>query len=431
MPPSDTLRVAILLDDLTGGGVERTMLKLAGGLAARGHEVEVLVAEGRGALVDEVPAAVRVTVLEPHHQLTARLTVARADPAGVALLARPVLLAKRKHLGRMTLRLPSLAKHLRDHRPHALLSAKLKPNLCAVWARALAGVPTRVVVTERTSPTEHFPDGTMRARHRAVPRLMRRYYPRADKIVTVAHALADDLARFSGIARGRIDTVYNPVVDERLRASAAELPDHPWFNDGGAPIVLSAGRLELRKDFATLVRAFAIVRQHRPLRLVILGDGKRPEINARMRDALLSLARELGVQDDVSLPGFALNPFAYMARAGVFVLPSQYEGLPGVLIQAMACGCPVVSTDCPTGPKEILEEGRHGRLVPVSDPTAMAEAIARTLDQPPAAAALRARAAGFSVDAAVDAYLALLRNSTSRANKAPDDCPRGMEHRSR
>lgn len=423
MPPTAVLRVAILLDDLAGGGVERTMIKLAGGLAARGHMVELLVAQSTGPLVDEVPATVRVVVLEPHRHLMARLCVARADPRGIALLSRPVLLARRKHLGRMALRLPSLVTHLRAHRPDALLSAKLKPNLCAVWAQALARVPTRIVLTERTSPSEHFPDGKVRARHRAIPRLMRRYYPRADRIVTVAHALADDLARFSGIARHRIDTVYNPVVDDRLTTSAGELPDHPWFVEDDPPIVLSAGRLEMRKDFATLVRAFAIVRQQRPVRLVILGDGKRPDIDVRMREALLSLASELGVQDDVSLPGFVLNPFGYMARAGVFVLPSHYEGLPGVLIQAMACGCPVVSTDCPTGPREILEGGRHGRLVPVADPEAMAAAIAQTLDQPPAAALLRARAADFSVEAAVDAYLALLHDSTSRANKPSSDLP--------
>jgi glycosyltransferase involved in cell wall biosynthesis len=175
------------------------------------------------------------------------------------------------------------------------------------------------------------------------------------------------------------------------------------------PVVLGVGRLELRKGFATLVRAFARVRRQRPLRLMILGGGKTAKGEAADRAALEALIRELGVEDDVALPGFDPNPFGYMARASVFVLPSLYAGLPGVLIQAMACGCPVVSTDCPTGPREILEGGRYGPLVPVGDDVAMAEAIAGTLDAPTPAALLQRRAQDFSVDAAVSTYLALFQ----------------------
>jgi glycosyltransferase involved in cell wall biosynthesis len=169
-------------------------------------------------------------------------------------------------------------------------------------------------------------------------------------------------------------------------------------------VVLGAGRLHPQKDFPTLLRAFARVRAQRPARLVVLGSGKR----AARRAALLALAGRLGVGADVDLPGFAENPYAYMARAAVFALSSAWEGLPTALIEAMACGCPVVSTDCPSGPAEILEGGRYGELVPVGDDAALAAALLRALDAPPARAALRARAAQFSLEAAVERYLPVL-----------------------
>lgn len=404
------MHIAILLNDLSGGGVERSMLTLAGGFLARGHAVDLVLARHAGPLQSEVPAGARVVVPDARGGMTACLAVARADPAGIGVLARPVLLARRKRQGEMVPRLPSLVAYLRRERPDVLVSAKYRPNLCAIWARQLAGTPTRVVLTERASPTEHFPKKRARtAHHRAVPVLMHRYYPRADQIVTVSRDLADDLARFAGIPRGRIVAIYNPVVDERIVGAATEIPDHPWMQQDDVPVVLGVGRLEWRKGFATLVRAFARVRRQRPLRLMILGGGKTAKGEAADRLELEALARKLGAEDDVALPGFKLNPFAYMARASVFVLPSVYEGLPGVLIQAIACGCPVVSTDCPTGPREILEGGRYGPLVPVGDDEAMAEAIARILDAPTPAALLRRRAQDFSVEAAVSNYLALFR----------------------
>jgi glycosyltransferase involved in cell wall biosynthesis len=403
------VHIAILLDDLSGGGVERSMLTLAGGFLRRGHAVDLLLGRRSGALDSEVPEGARVLLLEEHGGFMARLAVARADPRGVGVLARPVLFARRKRLGRMLPRLPSLVSYLCREQPDILVSAKLRPNLCAVWARELAGVATRVILTERTSPTEHFPQEKTKAHHRSVPTLMRRYYPHADQIVTVSRDLADDLARFAGLARRRITAIYNPVVDARIDAAARQEPDHPWLVPGTPPVVLGVGRIEPRKGFATLMRAFALVRAQRPARLVILGEGKATEAGARHQQELTGLAHELGIVEDVSLPGFKPNPYAYMARAAAFVLSSDYEGLPGVLIQAMACGCAVISTDCPTGPREILEDGRYGPLVPVGDHTRMAEAIVRVLDAPPPAAVLRERASEFSVEAAVDAYLALFR----------------------
>lgn len=403
------MHIAILLNDLSGGGVERTMLTLAGGFLSRGHAVDLVLARYGGPLSAEVPEGARVVVPDARGGLVSRLAIARADPAGLGALARPVLMAKRKRHGEMVPRLPGLVSYLRGERPDVLVSAKYRPNLCAVWARQLARVPTRLVLTERTSVSEQFPKSRPNAHHRSVPVLMHRYYPCADQIVTVSRDLADDLAAFAAIPRERILAIYNPVVDDRLPRAAAECPDHPWFRTRDVPIVLGVGRLERRKGFATLIRAFARVRRLRPLRLVILGAGKTAKGEAADRAVLEALMRDLGVEADVSLPGFKLNPYAYMARASLFVLSSDYEGLPGVLIQAMACGCPVVSTDCPTGPREILEGGRFGPLVPVGDDRAMAEAIVRVLDAPTPADVLQRRAGDFSVDTAVGNYLAMFK----------------------
>jgi glycosyltransferase involved in cell wall biosynthesis len=192
----------------------------------------------------------------------------------------------------------------------------------------------------------------------------------------------------------------NPVVTPELVECAAQPLDDPWFTAGAAPVVLGAGRLDQQKDFPTLIRAFAAVRSKRAARLVILGEG--PE-----RARLESLVEELGIGEHVRLPGFVSNPFSYMARAAVFVLSSAWEGMPGVLIQAMACGAPVVATDCESGPREVLASGKYGRLVPVGDHAALAEAIAATLDAPTSTLPPEALEP-YTCEGAVDRYLHLL-----------------------
>ena len=257
-------------------------------------------------------------------------------------------------------------------------------------------------MTERNTTTAATRRGRTWKR-RYLPGLLRHAYPMADAIVAVSDGVADRLARKTGLPRAAIRTVYNPVVVPELPALAAEPVAHPWFRPGGPPVVLGVGRLVEQKDFPTLLRAFALVRQRRPARLVILGDGP-----AEARRDLEAVAAGLGCAEDLDLPGFVANPFAYMARASVFALSSLHEGLPGALIQALACGCPVVSTDCPSGPSEILEHGRHGRLVPVGDHEALASAILACLDDPSGREERVARAAAFGLERAVDRYLALI-----------------------
>jgi glycosyltransferase involved in cell wall biosynthesis len=363
---SATGRVAVFLPALAGGGAERVLLLLAGGFAARGVPVDVVVPHTAGAYRDEVPTTVRLVELGARGAMTS---------------------------------LPRLVTYLRRERPSALLSTLTHANIVALWARAVARVPTRIVVREANTISVAT-RGAVRLRDRLMPFLVRRVYPLADAIVAVSDGVARDLERTAGVPPGRIRRLDNPIVTDDLRRLAAQPLEDPWFAPGDPPVVLGVGRLERQKDFATLIRAFARVRAARPARLVLLGEGSE-------RRALEALVVELGLEGEVRLPGFVANPFAYMARAGVFVLSSAWEGMPGALIQALACGVPVVATDCESGPREILGAGRSGRLVPVGDAAAMALAITGALEGPRCPPDERALAP-FTQAAAVDGYLHLL-----------------------
>ena len=219
--------------------------------------------------------------------------------------------------------------------------------------------------------------------------------------IAVSEGVSERLSALTGIPRNRIATIYNPIVHSDLEPRMAEPPGHPWLVDGGPPVILSAGRLARLKDYPTLIKAFSRLAARRPCRLIILGEGGR-------RNEIENLVGKLHLGDRVSLPGWVENPFAYMSRARLFVMSSRHEGLPGVLVEAMACGCPCVSTDCPSGPAEILRNGQLGPLVPMGDESALADAMERVLARPPGADALRKRAADFSAHSAVRAYEKLI-----------------------
>ena len=233
-----------------------------------------------------------------------------------------------------------------------------------------------------------------------MPWLMKIFYPRADGVVAVSKGVADDLARVIKLPRQRITVIYNPVVTPELLQKAQEPIDRPWFRPGEPPVILGVGRLTRAKDFPTLIRAFALVRKEHPARLIILGDGEE-------RHELEELSRKLGIAGDVDMPGFVDNPFSYMRRSAVFVLSSAWEGFGNVLVEAMACGCPVISTDCPSGPVEILENGKYGKIVAVGDAVELAAAMAATLDAPKSPNVAQ-RAQNFGVEQAVERYLKVL-----------------------
>jgi len=293
--------------------------------------------------------------------------------------------------------LPALVRYLRRNKPAALLADKDKLNRTALWARRIAGVPTRVAVRIGTTVSDNL------ARRSWLDRNLQyfsfsHFYPWADAILVPSQGAADDLAQVSGIPVERITVVPSPVINDRLFALAAEPVAHPWFASGQPPVILGVGELCARKDFATLVRAFDRIQAERDMRLIILGEG-------RQRLKLEEMVESLGLSGKVDLPGFVNNPYAYMAKAAIFALTSRCEGAPVVLMEALGLGTQTVSTDCPSGPREILQDGRFGRLVPIGDDAALAEALLASCHAPNPPDELRLAAGRYTVSASADAYL--------------------------
>lgn len=385
MPAVARVRVAIFFSGLAGGGAQRRSLLLSRRLAQRGMSVDVVVVRGEGPFRADVPEQCRLFVLDPP---ASRLPFVR-DRRGLWVAAA----------------VPALARYLDSERPDAVLSTSTPANLTALAARARSRSTPAVVVTVNLN----LSGTTSRAGELLGPLLRRsiaHQYSHADAVVAVSRGVAEDLRASGAIAEERLVQIDNPVDLERVTARAAEPLPHAWLAADAPPLVLAVGKLKVQKDFPTLLRAFAAVHARRSAHLVILGEGdQRPRLEA--------LVRELGLEDDVAMPGFAANPFAWMARASVFVLSSLFEGMSNVLLEALASGCPVVSTDCPSSPREILRDGDVGPLVPVGDDRALAGAIERVLDGPPSRDSLRARAADFGVDRAVEAYRRTLEQACS------------------
>jgi glycosyltransferase involved in cell wall biosynthesis len=399
------MHVAIFLDHLGGGGIQKTLLTIADALARRGHRVDLAVCVAQGPLRSQISDRVRLIELEADSRFSARCRIIAVAPRSPKSLVG--LMLRMAQPSPTLAYLSNLAIYLDRERPDALYAATPDMNIEASLAARLAGASARLILSEHNTLVRGHPLARGWQR-RYLPSLLSECYAKAAAIVAVSKGVADDITHRTGFPREQITVIYNPVVGPDLLRRAQEPVDHPWFQSGNPPVLLGAGRLGKAKDFPNLIRAFAIVRRRMPARLVILGEGKKPRKTAKRQAELMALAAELNVADDVALLGFQSNPLAYMAHSALFVLSSLYEGLGNVLIEALACGCPVVSTNCPSGPAEILEDGKFGPLVPVGDPAALAEAIISVLNEPPDPERLRERAGLFSVDRAVDRYEALL-----------------------
>ena len=306
------------------------------------------------------------------------------------------------NLVRIMLSPPALTRYFRDARPDIAMTLSIPTALAGLVAARRARVGVKVVV--RQSNVVHIKGSP---RYGGVDRrfrdpLIKRLYPEATAIIAVSKGVADNLSRLGGIKPERIHAVANGILLDEIDRLAAEPITHPWFEGSQSrPIVTAVGRLVPKKDYPTLLRAFVPVRDKQKARLLVLGEGKE-------RSRLEALARDLGIADDVDLAGRVSNPFAYLARSSLYVLSSTYEGMPSALIEALACGCPAVSTDCPSGPSEILEDGRYGRLVRIGDVDGLASVIQDTLNAPPPREQQRARGYEFSADRTVDGYLEVL-----------------------
>lgn len=361
-------RVAVFIKHLSIGGLQRILVRMANELAARGLEVDLVVAKGKGPLLSQISSNVRFVPL---------------------------------HSKRLWYAVYHLKRYLSREQPDVLLAAGWQVNLIAIWARMLARHRVRLVISVRTNTTEQA-KSTKLWYASINPTAVRIFYPLADAIIAVSRGVRDDLHSISHRVSAKTTVIYNPVVDDDLLSKAQQDVSHSWFDERDIiPVIVSVGRLDPQKNFSLLLRAFREVLDTRQARLVLVGDGSE-------RRELEQLAADLKIDQWVHFAGFKQNPYPYLANANLFVLSSNFEGFGLVLVEALACGCPIVSTDCPSGPREILEDGRWGRLVPPADSSQLAHAMLESLQSDHDYAALRKRAMHFSVDRAANAYIQVM-----------------------
>lgn len=369
---SSSSRITIYLPSLVGGGAERTIVTLANGFIQLGYLVDLVLAKAAGPYLPDVDSKVNVVELQSSKLLK-------------LLFSENFVVCA----------VPDLVRYIRRERPSTMLCALDAANVTAIWAKFLSGIRFRIVVSQHN---------VIRATKRNPFRLSWHIpwtYALADEVVAVSEGVARNLSHATGIASEKINVIYNPVDLPRIKDRSKEVAEWSGFNIHKDSYILAVGRLAEQKDFPTLIRAFNILRKTKPnLKLIILGEG-------RLRSSLTRLISELELEQSVFLPGFVDNPFSWMRSAKVFVLSSAWEGFGNVIVEAMACGVPIVATDCPSGPAEILQHGKWGRLVPVGDERLLADAICQTLNDsvPPD---VSQRAEEFGVANAVASYTSVL-----------------------
>lgn len=364
-------KIAFLIESLSLGGIGRLTLLLSEEFAKEGYQVDLLLMKKQGQYVKQVPSNVRV----------------------VDLNAKKLLLSS--HL---------IGSYLKQEKPVVLISASERANIMALLAKKLFRVKSKVIISIHVNNSEAMTRQGASLYKRLVILAARRIYKWADQVVAVSRGVAEDVEKLFLVQRDKITVIYNPIISRGLDEKANEALDHPWLNQNRFPVILGAGRLIRQKDFLTLIRSFdALKKEISDIKLIILGEGKE-------RLTLEKEIRNLGLTEDVSLPGYIDNPYSYMKRSSVFVLSSAWEGFGNVLVEALATGTPVVSTDCPSGPAEILVNGKYGNLVPVGDHKTLARAVLNVLKDPPDRKLLINRANDFTVDKAVEKYLDLIND---------------------
>ncbi|GGK71284.1 glycosyltransferase [Haloarcula sebkhae] len=370
----DTGPIAFFVPSLTVGGAERVTVSVANGLSKRGYEVDLVVSYNEGDFQTDVAGSVNLVDLE-----TQRIP-------GVGIGAS----------------IPALVRYLRRQSPQILFSQMTYANDIHMISQILSGADTVTISTiHNTLGMQEEP------KEKLVQSLQRRLAHQSDQFVAVSEGVAESVVEHVGVDREKVSVLHNPIPVNEVQERARESVDHPWIDSAKLDVVLGVGRLERAKNFGSLLRAFERVHAARPdTRAIIVGRGSK-------RTELETLATELGIDDAVSFPGFVDNPYGYMAGADVLTMSSIHEGLPTVLIEALACGCPVVSTDCPSGPAEILKGGEYGPLVDVDDDEGLAAAIQATLDDSLPSDVLVERANDFAPTAVIDQYEAFIQNFAS------------------
>ena len=362
-------RLGVVISFSGDGGVERMVTNLCAEFARQVH-VDLLAIKGAGGHASRIPSTVNLIPMKARHSWTS---------------------------------VGEIASYLKTARPDALLVAKDRAGRAALRATARAGLDIPVYIRLGTNLSAALERKDAFSRWlRVAP--MRRLYPRAAGVIAVSEGVRQDTIKVTGLSPERVHVIRNPVITPTLATQAAEPIPHDWLRDKTLPVVMGMGRLTQQKDFPTLIRAFAQIQDAHPSRLILLGEGKD-------REALQQLVSELKIAERVLFAGFQKNPYAWLARADLFVLSSAWEGSPNALTEALALGIPSVSADCPSGPVEILDRGRYGPLVAVGDVVGMAAAMRRTLAQPLPAESLREAVREYRADISAGRYLDLLLES--------------------
>lgn len=360
-------KVSLIIPSLRGGGAERVMLNLANNLTSKGYIVDLVLFKKEGEYINRINDDVNIV------NLFSKRTVWAIYP---------------------------LIKYLKKHKPEVVLSAMMYVNICVLVASQLSRVKAKVIISEHSTYTASLKHN--RTWKSSIINLLARFlYKKSDNIVCVSKGVADDLKSKLRLNESAVKVIYNPVVTDSLLAEKDLAPQGDFFNSD-ENYILSVGRFVVAKDFVNLIKAYSVTHSKNDYKLVILGEGP-------LRDELQTLIFELGLKDKVVLPGFVENPYSWMRKANLFVMSSVYEGLSNVLIEALACGCKVVSTDCPSGPNEILEGGKWGRLVPVSNYELLAKAIDEALDDYDSLDPLK-RAMFFTDKNSVSDYISLIES---------------------
>lgn len=364
--------VSVFLPSLQGGGAERVATLLVNGFIESGMRVDLVLVKAEGPYLKKINPKAQIINLNS---------------------------------SRLIFSFPRLAKYLKKERPNVMISFLDHANIIALLAVKLTAIlyklNAKVIVSSRTTLSVASKYSST-LRDRVKPYLVRLLYRYASSIVAVSQGVKDDLISMAKIDPEKIVVIYNPTITDDLFKKASQSVDHKWFKQKELPVILAVGRMTIAKDYPTLIKAFSIVNQERPARLVILGEGEE-------RRYLESLVSQLGLEECIEMPGYTENPYAYMAQSTAFVLSSLLEGLPNVLIEALALGIPIVSTDCKSGPSEILEGGKWGILVPVGDHKAMADGILEVLSNRRRNHGASIRASMFRDEKVIPQYLNLLR----------------------
>ncbi len=362
-----TKKIAVFLPNLTGGGAEKISINLIRDMVVNSDlQIDLVLGKAEGIFLNDIPSGVNLVDFNSD---------------------------------RIYKTIFPLVKYLRSNEPFSLLVHISHTNVVALIAKRLSRTSTKVYVVEHNNLQAK--EGTSFLKKVVLRPLMRWLYPSAERVIGVSVGVSESVKSQLRLAGSNVTTIYNPVVMPEVIQKSLLTADHPWFTDDSLPVFLGVGSLTEQKDFENLLEAFALMLKRFPARLIILGDGP-------LRGDLERKVVELNIEDLVSLPGFTDNPYSFMSKANCFVLSSRYEGLPTVLIEAMACGCNVISTDCPSGPNEILENGRLGKLVPIEDHHSLAKAMMETLVSPSSTKELKQRASTFTPENVVPKYVSLL-----------------------